>query len=120
MPTETVLALTDEIKVPATQFAALDNVDAIPYLRDKGRDQYRAFLAKSTPRAFAVSASGAWSWAEEGDDPAQQALADCQKHSSTPCKLYAVDNNVVWSGVPAATATAAVPAGAATSALTGL
>ncbi|GAB3541672.1 CocE/NonD family hydrolase [Noviherbaspirillum agri] len=96
MPTETVLALDDGIKIPETQYAALDNVDAIPFLRDRGREQYRAFLNKSTPRAFAISSSGAWSWVEDGDDPVQQALADCQKNSSEPCKLYAVDNNVVW------------------------
>jgi len=96
MPTETVLALDDEIKIPQTQYASVDNVDAIPFLRDRGREQYRAFLNKSYPRAFAISASGAWSWVEDGDDPVQQALADCQKNSSEPCKLYAVDNNVVW------------------------
>lgn len=145
MPTEPVIALNDEVRIPETQYAALDNVEALPYVRDKGREQYRAFLGKSTPRAFAVSPSGAWSWAEDGDDPVYRALADCQKHSSEPCKLYAVDNHVVWvdnqqpvtatASAPAttpattpttaaatATATAAAPASAAapaTSALTG-
>jgi dienelactone hydrolase len=103
MPTEPVVALGDDIKMPPTNFAALDNVDAVPYLREKDRDQYRVFLGKSFPRAFAMSPSGAWSWAEDGDDPAEQALANCQKNSSSPCKLYAIDNSVVWSdeAVPA-------------------
>ena len=133
MPTETVYALNDGVSLPKTGYAALDNVDAIPYLRGSGREQYRVFLEKSTPRAFAVSASGAWSWAEDGDDPERQALLDCQKHSSQPCKLYAVDSNVVWvddqqtgtalaTAAPAAptltTATAA-PVNPTTSALTG-
>ncbi len=109
MPTEPVLAINDTIKVPKNQYATIDNVEAIPYLKDKAREQYRVFLGKSTPRAFAVSPSGAWSWAEDGDDPVEQALADCQKNSSQPCKLYAVDNNVVWTDEPPVTATAVVP-----------
>jgi dienelactone hydrolase len=128
MPTETVVALDDEIKIPQTQYAAVDNIEAIPFLRNGGREQYRAFLNKSYPRAFAISSSGAWSWVEDGDDPVQQALADCQKNSSQPCKLYAVDNNVVWiddklPGTGPATATAAAtpaaPSNASTSKLTG-
>ncbi len=120
MPTETVYALNDGVKVPETIYAALDNVEAIPYLRDRGREQYRVFLEKSTPRAFAVSPSGAWSWAEDGDDPERQALNDCQKHSSAPCRLYAVDNNVVWvDDQQPVTATAAAPGNPSTSALTG-
>lgn len=118
MPTEAVYALNDEIKVPKVEYAALDNVDAIPYLRGNAREQYKTFLGKSYPRAFAVSPSGAWSWAEDGDDPAAQALADCQKNSSQPCQLYAVDNHVVWSD-ERVTTTAAAPAAPGTAAITG-
>jgi dienelactone hydrolase len=96
MPTEQVFALADDTKIPKTDYAALDNVDAVPYLKAGGREQYRAFLSKPFPRAFAVSASGAWSWAEDGDDPVEQVLATCQKSSSQPCKLYAVNDSVVW------------------------
>ncbi|WP_136413952.1 CocE/NonD family hydrolase [Herbaspirillum sp. ST 5-3] len=96
MPTQQVLALDDEIKVPAHEYAAIDNVEAIPFLKSGAREQYRVFLGKSYPRAFAVSPTGAWSWAEDGDDPVEQALSDCQMHSNVPCKLYAVDNHVVW------------------------
>lgn len=122
MPTETVLALDNEVKIPKTEYAAIDNVDAIPYLKGKAREQYRVFLGKSYPRAFAVSPTGAWSWAEDGDDPVEQALTDCQKNSNQPCKLYAVDNHVVWTddtGNTGNTATAAAPVSPNTSALTG-
>jgi len=118
MPTETVLALSNEVKVPKTEYASIDNVDAIPYLRGNAREQYRVFLSKSAPRAFAVSPTGAWSWAEDGDDPVEQALQDCQKNSTQPCRLYAVDNHVVWID-EAAPATAAAPASPNTSSLTG-
>jgi dienelactone hydrolase len=115
MPTEPVLALGDEIKVPKTEFATIDNVDAVPYLKDKAREQYNVFLSKPFPRAFAVSSTGAWSWAEDGDDPVEQAMLDCQQNSTQPCKLYAVDNNVVWEEAPAVTASSsqAVPAAGA-------
>jgi dienelactone hydrolase len=96
MPTEQVVALLDENRVPKTDYAALDNIDAVPYLKDKGREAYRTFLGKSMPRAFAVSSTGAWSWAEDGDDPAEEVIANCEKHSDVPCKLYAVNGDVVW------------------------
>ena len=97
MPTEQVVALIDDNRVPKTDFAELDDIDAVPYLEDKGRNAYRTFLAKPMPRAFALSASGAWSWAEDGDDPVQEVIANCEKHSAVPCKLYAVNDDVVWS-----------------------
>jgi dienelactone hydrolase len=100
MPTAEVVALAEDKPIAKSDFAALDNVDAIPYLKDKGRDAYRVFLGKSSPKAFAVSSSGAWSWAEEGDDPEQRVLANCQNSSQQPCKLYAVDDYVVWTDKP--------------------
>jgi len=96
MPTDPVLALGPDFPVPKTDYATIDNVDAIPYLKASGRAQYRDFLDLPLPRAFALSPTGAWSWAEDGDDPIDQALSDCQKHSSQPCRLYAVNDNVVW------------------------
>ena len=97
MPTEVTVAIADTPRPAATNFAVIDNVAAVPFLADKGRDGYRDYLAKSTPRAFAISTSGAWSWAEEGDDPASRAVAACQKNSKLPCQLYSIDNDVVWS-----------------------
>lgn len=96
MPTTEVVALAEDTPIAKSDFAAIDNVDAIPYLKDKGRDAYRVFLSKSSPKAFALSANGAWSWAEEGDDPTERVLANCQESSRQPCKLYAVDDYVVW------------------------
>lgn len=96
MPTEVTVAIADTPRPAATNFAAVDNISAIPYLTDKGRNGYREYLQKSAPRAFAISSSGAWSWAEEGDDPAARAVASCQKNSKLPCKLYSIDNDVVW------------------------
>ena len=96
MPTEEVLSLGSEPRLPKSSYAAIDNIDAIPYLQQQGREQYRVFLAKPTPRAFAVSTSGGWSWAEDGDDPVGRVLTTCQRSSGEPCRLYAVDDDVVW------------------------
>jgi len=69
----------------------------VPYVDATGREAYRKFLSQYPTRAFAVSSSGAWSWAEGGDDPMSVALANCRKENgNAPCRLYAVDNQVVW------------------------
>lgn len=96
MPTEIHYTVASPDIPPRTNFAPLADVNALPYLREKGRDGYATFLEKSVPRAFALSASGAWGWAEDGDDPGTRALANCQKNSRATCKLYAIDDDVVW------------------------
>jgi dienelactone hydrolase len=96
MPTDEVVAIAEDPPIPRTDFAAIQDIDSVPFLHERGRDGYRAFLSKSTPRAFAVSPSGAWSWAEEGEDPVARVLSACQANSRQPCKLYAVDDYVVW------------------------
>ncbi|RQH09801.1 dienelactone hydrolase family protein [Paraburkholderia dinghuensis] len=107
-----------EYRVPApaaphgTDFAAIDSVSAVPYLDQAGRDGYRNFLKQYPSRAFAVSGSGAWSWAEGGDNPMAVAVANCQKHSSDACHLYAVNGNVVWSNDATVTARNDASAGA--------
>ena len=108
MPTAEVVAIADDAPVPRSDFAALHDIDSVPFLHQRGREAYKAFLAKSTPRAFAVSPSGAWSWAEEGEDTVGRVLSACQANSRQPCRLYAVDDYVVY------TDDAATPANLAT------
>ena len=92
---------------PAPQpsgFAAIDAVSAVPYLDAAGRAAYRNFLNQYPTRAFAVSSSGAWSWAEGGDNPMSVALNNCRKENgNSPCRLYAVDDHVVWNGSSSST-----------------
>jgi hypothetical protein len=99
MPTEQVYAVAEPAPQPRTNYASIDDIGAVPFLPEKGRQQYKEFLKKQTPRAFAVSASGAWGWAEEGEMPDERALAACQMASREPCKLYSVDDYVVWGEV---------------------
>jgi dienelactone hydrolase len=98
MPTK-ILYDVPEMPAPAeTKFARIDDVESVPFLSENGRKAYREYLSKLTPRAFALSSSGAWCWAEEGEDPGSRALATCSAKSSEPCKLYSVDERVVWDG----------------------
>jgi dienelactone hydrolase len=96
MPTQEKYVIAEAAGPVKSNFAAIDNVDAIPFLSAGGRAAYRGFLEKLSPRAFAVSPTGAWGWAEEGEDTDQRALVACQSRSRQPCRLYSVDNYVVW------------------------
>jgi hypothetical protein len=88
----------------APKVAAVDDAAAVPLINDRGRQGYRDWLTHKMPRAFVIAANGAWqsAWGEctknpdEPCDPAQRALANCQKRKLPKCKLYAVDDRVVW------------------------
>ena len=79
---------------PATGFAAIDQVERVPVSAANREGAYRRFLAAPLPRAFAVGPRGAWSWST-GDWALGKALGRCAR-SGNPCRLYAVDNDVVW------------------------
>ncbi len=97
MPTHVQYQVQGPAMPQPSGYASVDAVNAVPYVDAAGREAYRKFLSQYPTRAFAVSSSGAWSWAEGGDDPMSVALANCRKeNSNAPCRLYAVDNQVVW------------------------
>ncbi|MFC0400832.1 dienelactone hydrolase family protein [Paraburkholderia rhizosphaerae] len=81
---------------PATKFAPLAEVSAVPYLNPQGRAAYGKFLAMNRPRAFAIAPDGAWG-ASSGLDPINGALVQCA-NGHADCKLYAVDSDVIWGG----------------------
>ncbi|HXZ09872.1 MAG TPA: prolyl oligopeptidase family serine peptidase [Paraburkholderia sp.] len=96
MPTGVRYRVADPKPPQPSGYAALDAVDAVPFVDQVGRNAYRDFLHQYPSRAFAVSDSGGWAWAEGGDDPMAVALARCQDQSAGPCRLYAVNDAVVW------------------------
>ena len=96
MPTAVVVDVPAPPTPARTGFAQVDDAEAVPFLSEHGRRAYRDYLTKMTPRAFAVSPSGGWTWAEEGEDPEGRALATCSAKSKDPCRLYSVDDYVVW------------------------
>lgn len=74
---------------------ALDAV-AVPWISAKQRDEtYSKYLAAKSPKAFALGSGGRMGYAS-GDDAMSNALGFCQRRTGLPCKLYAVDNDVVW------------------------
>lgn len=90
---------------PPTGFAELADAGAIPYVTSNCRDIYRKWLAYKLPRAYAVnSATGNCGYSQgvrppQPDlptEPAQRALIACERLSGNACRLYAVDEMVVW------------------------
>lgn len=79
-----------------SRYAELADVSKIPYVRDTGRAGYKEYLLLAPPRAFAIAKNGVWSWSNDGDDPLKRALERCASISKLECKLYSVDNHVVW------------------------
>ncbi|GAB2580171.1 CocE/NonD family hydrolase [Dyella jejuensis] len=81
-----------------SHYADLTDLQALPYLNAMGGDRgiayYQRFLEKPLPRALAIGIHGAGE-ASGGFDPILLAMRRCQK--ITPgCRLYAVDDDVVW------------------------
>ncbi len=79
---------------PPSHYAAIDDLQALPYFGEAQRPYYQQFLKEPVPRAIAIGLRGAGR-AAGGFDPIAQALENCAK--TTPgCRLYAVNNDVVW------------------------
>lgn len=90
-------AAPSPLPAPApTDFSSLDDVEAIPYVKQAGRERYKDFLTKPFPRAFAIGDNGETGWANGGEDPLQRALEFCHRAGQGMCRLYAVDDFVVW------------------------
>ncbi len=79
----------------ASGFATVGDVDRVPVSKVSRDTTYAKFLAGNKPRAYAVSPDGANGWAT-GDWAAGRALGYCQARRGIVCKLYAVDDDVVW------------------------
>lgn len=79
----------------ASGFARVGDADRVPVNKASRDNTYAKFLAGNKPRAYAVSADGSNGWAT-GDWAAARALGFCQARRGIVCKLYAVDDDVVW------------------------
>lgn len=81
-------------------------VDPLSLLGEAGKNAYRKYQSKPFPRAFVISSSGAGQYAvgtapqdaSLPSDPAARALALCNRRGLADCRLYAVDDRVVWTG----------------------
>ncbi len=106
-----VLADHDHPVPPPSDFAPLDDATRLPFVGAGGRRAYAQFLASAPPKAFAIGPNGAWVWSGGVPDAMAQALSRCAAASPRgACGLYAVDDQVVWTGTTdTATATATTP-----------
>ena len=83
----------------ATGFAAIEDIGKVPLHDDAARQGYQRFLAVGLPRAIALSPDGRfWNWKAGDFDSITQALTRCSQAAKQTCKLYAVDDDVVWTG----------------------
>ena len=81
----------------ASGFAAIANVAAVPSMGNSGSgvsDAYKAFLLLNKPRAFLITSDGRWGAVTDAD-ALDGLLKDCAKRA-VKCRLYAVDDEVVW------------------------
>ena len=84
------------VSIPARGgFAALEDAGKVPVSKSSQAGTYVRFLEGKKPRAYAIGLNGVNGWAT-GDWAPGRALGFCQARSSTVCKLYAVDDDVVW------------------------
>jgi dienelactone hydrolase len=84
------------VDVPkASGFASVSDVSKVPVNQASKDSTYARFLAGTKPRAYAVGPGGYNGWAT-GDWAAGRALGFCQARRGIVCKLYAVDDDVVW------------------------
>ena len=81
-------------KPQGSGFADIADVDKVPVSAATRAGAYKRFLEAKLPRAFAVGDRGGWGSAT-GDYAHGKALGSCQRFGQT-CKLYAVDDAVVW------------------------
>lgn len=84
----------------------LPSFNEVPFLSNEGRILYQKFLAlKTRPRAFALSEGGASAY-RKGANAAADALASCNSgsHSRQPCKLYVLNDDLVYGSTDTAAA----------------
>lgn len=102
-----VTSVNKSIAAPAqvvVGFAPLDDADAVPYIKEKGREVYREFVTLPAPRAFAIAPNGTWGRDSYKNlqpnfrrDVVGNALDFCNRRGGNgECRLYAIDDRVVW------------------------
>jgi hypothetical protein len=88
-----------------TEAASTPSINSpVPFLTKKGQADFRDFLTKPLPRAFAISDTGIhWgAWGERPKDPSkpvdvkERALVSCKELAGKECVLYMFNNEVIY------------------------
>lgn len=109
LPARIVAARPTSGMVTNTNFAPLKNINNLPYIAgdSDAEHAYKVFLGSPMGRAFAIAPNGAYGWSVVGSgetwskggergDPVENAMRHCNKRGKGQCRLYAVDDAVVW------------------------
>ena len=104
-----VFARLDQTDPERQPLLALDRVPNIK--SDACKGLYRAFLESPGPRAYAVSDDGRCGFAGGLQDAQNVAMKQCGNVAKGGCKLYAVDDSVIWKESIAGQGAAAPAAG---------
>lgn len=81
---------------PKTDFARIDDFDKLPVRSKQALAEYKRYLNAAPPKAFAIAPEqSAWAWMA-GSEAINAALTRCAERAGNPCRLYAVDSDVVW------------------------
>lgn len=84
-----------QLPPPPSHYAAIEDVDAVPFLNSEQREGYRKFLKAPQPRAFFIVRTSGTLATDSGYDPLGRGYALC-KQKKLACRLYAVNDDVVW------------------------
>ncbi len=96
MPTAIKFEVEAVVVPPKSNFAALDDVAAIPYIKSACKANYSKFLSSKPPRAFSIAENGACGYSTQ-DDATWISVMNCSPYAKgTKCKPYAIDDDVVW------------------------
>jgi hypothetical protein len=81
---------------PPSGFAPLQEIPSVSRLSARCREIYAEFLGKDVPRAFAIGPGGNCSYFAGQPDVIAKSLNRCRELGKQDCKLYAVNDDVVW------------------------
>ena len=77
---------------------AIQDVHAVPFLTETGKDGYEKFLAAyRRPRVFVISERGHWSW-RTGPTAVADSMRSCEERANAKCYVYALNDEVVYDG----------------------
>jgi hypothetical protein len=82
---------------PKTDFARIDDFDKLPVRSQPALAEYKRYLNAVPPKAFAIAPEKSFfAWMAGNLEAINGALARCAQRAGSPCRLYAVDSDVVW------------------------
>lgn len=91
---------TTAVIPPASNYARSDDLTVSPFKDfDHLRKGYEKYLATRAPKAFAFSPRGAWAYSDDDSQAIAHATEQCEFYDRLNCRLYAVDDTVVFTPI---------------------